>query len=104
MLGYKIARFGRLATDWSVEEMTLYRILLNVGLSHTHKNQTLILIGLPIQRWSDNFTNINNAYDYLLPQKKRTMTYADGISGPGLGWVQKCGGVKPVNEIPTLTP
>jgi hypothetical protein len=33
VLGYKIARFGRLATDWSVEEMTLYRILLNVGLS-----------------------------------------------------------------------
>ena len=38
--GYKIARFARLATDWSVEEMTLYRIPLNVGLSHT-KNQTL---------------------------------------------------------------
>jgi hypothetical protein len=69
VLGYKIARFGRLDTDWSVEEMTLYRILLNVGLSHT-KNQTLISIGLPIQRWSDNFTNINNANDYLLHQSK----------------------------------
>jgi hypothetical protein len=31
VLGYKIARFGKLATDWSVEEMTLYRIPLNVG-------------------------------------------------------------------------
>jgi hypothetical protein len=77
-------------------------------VDHTKKSNVLISIGLPIQRWSDNFTNINKTNDYLSPQnkeqKKRTMTYADRIPGPGLRWVQKCGGVKPVNEIPTLTP
>jgi len=30
------------------------------------------------------------------------MPYDVGNPGPGLGQIQKCGGVKPVNVIPTL--
>jgi hypothetical protein len=33
---------------------------------------------------------------------KKTTTYDVGNPGPGLGQAQKCGRVKPVNEIPTL--
>ena len=35
-------------------------------------------------------------------KKKKTMTCDVRKLGPGLGQKQKCGGVEPVNEIPTL--
>jgi hypothetical protein len=35
---------------------------------------------------------------------KKTTTYEVGNTNPGLGQAQTYGGVKPVNEIPTLLP
>ena len=52
----------------------------------------------------NNFTNINKANIQLAPQ---TIEHDNLIwcwkPGPGLGQVQKCGGVKPVNEMQTLS-
>jgi hypothetical protein len=51
----------------------------------------------------NNSININkrNSPQNILSTKK-TMTYDVGNPGPGLEQAQKCDGVKPVNEIPTL--
>ena len=56
----------------------------------------------------NNFVNINKTNNHLASElsslnKKKTTTHDFGNPGPGLGQAQKCGGVKPVNEIPTLS-
>lgn len=46
---------------------------------------------------------INKAYNYLFPQLiEQPMTYNSGNPAPGLGQVQTCNGVKPVNWIPNM--
>ena len=52
----------------------------------------------------NNFTNINKANIQLAPQtiENDNSTWC-WKTGPGLGQVQKCSGVKSVNEIQTLS-
>ena len=54
-----------------------------------------------------NSTNINNTNNYLqyhvIEHKKRPQhNYTDDNAGPGLGQVQQCVWVKPVDMIPTI--
>ena len=52
----------------------------------------------------NNSTNINKMNNHLSPtlteHKNKTTTYDVGNPGTSFGQVQKCGGTKPVNEIP----
>ena len=52
-----------------------------------------------------NINQMNNRLSsYLIPlNTNQTTTYDVGNLGPGLGRAQKCGGIKPVNGIPTLS-
>ena len=51
---------------------------------------------------STNINEINNKHLNSLNTKK-TMTYDVGNPNPDLGQAQRCGRVKPVNGIPTLS-
>jgi hypothetical protein len=51
---------------------------------------------------STNINKINNHLSSLLTEHKKNMTYDVGNPDSGIGQAQKCGGVKPVNGIPTL--
>ena len=52
-----------------------------------------------------NFTNINKTNNHfsseLTEQNKVTTTYEVGHPGSGFGQAQKCGSVKPANDIST---
>ena len=48
----------------------------------------------------NNFTNITPHLNSL--NTKKTMKYDVVNPGPALGQAHKCGGVKPVNGVPTL--
>jgi hypothetical protein len=51
----------------------------------------------------NNYINSNKANNHLNSLNiKKTMTYDVENQGPGLGQAQICGGVKPVNGMPTL--
>jgi hypothetical protein len=55
----------------------------------------------------NNSTNINKTNNHLSNLKlmniKKTTTYDIGDPGPGLGQAHKCGRLKLINVIPTLT-
>ena len=56
------------------------------------------------QQWSIIFTNINKTNNHpSLNTKKQTTTYDVRNLAPTLEQAQHYGGVKPVNEIPTLS-
>jgi hypothetical protein len=58
------------------------------------------------QWWSTNSTNINKTKYHLsfhIIEHKKSTTYNVGNPGHGLEQTQTCGGVKPVNRIPSLS-
>jgi hypothetical protein len=50
----------------------------------------------------NNSTNINKTNKLLLASNHWTKKHVVGNPGPIMGHAQKCGGIKPVYEIPTL--
>ena len=69
--------------------------------------KVIIVMKKSLHSNSKQFHQINKwsitSHLHSLNTKKKTMTYDVGNAGPGLEQAQKCGRVRPVNGIPTIT-